>query len=270
MYNRYYRYSFGPQITPVIKNLIIANVIIFFLQSILDIAGFSNVYLNYFALSPVLVFKGYLWQMFTYMFLHGNLGHLIWNMFGLWMFGTEIEGYFGSKRFLNYYLFCGFFASVTTCLLGLFKKEIFFIPTIGASGSIYGILMAYGLLFPNRIILAFFVLPMKAIHFVLVFGLIQLLYTFNSYSNIAYVAHVGGMLGGYLFLRYRSIFSNFIDRLEREKKMKNLNEDLILQEKVNRLLEKINQYGIHSLSENERKFLHRASERLKRRKEWYN
>jgi membrane associated rhomboid family serine protease len=148
---------------------------------------------------PALVWqKGHLWQLVSYMFLHGGFFHILFNMFALWMFGCDLERVWGTARFVTFYFFTGIGAGVMTVLL----TPHGYIPTIGASGAIYGILLAYALLFPERRVLLYFLIPVPVRVFVLIIGLIAL---FNSVGqpgdSIAHVAHLGGLVFGWIFLR---------------------------------------------------------------------
>ena len=142
------------------------------------------------------------WQLLTYGFLHGNLTHIAFNMFGLWMFGQDLERLWGPKRFLNYYLVCVVGAGVIQLLVAGFQGGLY--PTVGASGGLFGLLLAYGLTFPNRIVVPLFPpIPMRAITFVIVFGLLELyLGVSGNAPGIANFAHLGGMLVGFLMLRF--------------------------------------------------------------------
>ncbi len=144
------------------------------------------------------------WQLVTYGFLHGNLMHIAFNMFALWMFGRELELMMGAKRFLTYYLTCVIGAGIVQLIVAGTQGGLY--PTVGASGGVFGILLAYGLAFPNRTIMLLFPpIPMKAKYFVLVFGLLELyLGVSGSAPGVANFAHLGGMLFGFLLLRYWS------------------------------------------------------------------
>jgi membrane associated rhomboid family serine protease len=190
-----YRFSFGYGLTPVIKNLMIIMGAVFLLQMILT--GWINFYLG---LVPILIWQKYfLWQLVTYMFLHGGISHLIFNLLALWMFGGELENYWGSRKFLGYFLFCGIGAGICTVVFTPYQ----FIPVIGASGAIYGILLAFGWLFPNRLIYIYFLFPIPAKYMVIIFGLIEL---FSSASGtgggIAHLTHLGGLLFGLFYMAY--------------------------------------------------------------------
>jgi membrane associated rhomboid family serine protease len=157
----------------------------------------------YFGLIPLMVWKKYfLWQLFTYIFLHGGFSHILFNLLALWMFGGELENYWGSKKFLFYFLFCGIGAGICTVVFTPYQ----FIPVIGASGAIYGILLAFAWLFPNRPILIYFLFPIPAKYFVIIFGLIELLSSMEGTGGgVAHLTHLGGLVFGFLYLAYPMI-----------------------------------------------------------------
>lgn len=141
------------------------------------------------------------WQLVTYAFLHGSMLHLFFNMFGLWMFGTEIERLWGPRRYLQFLLASVLTAAAAQLLFTLTNGSQ--VPTVGASGALFGLLLAFGMLFPNRVIMPLFPpIPMKAKVFVAVFGGLELLLGLTGGSGIAHFAHLGGMLGGFLMIRY--------------------------------------------------------------------
>ncbi len=201
---------------PVVWNLIMLNVAVFLVQQLgspetnqwlIDHFGLHFWASNHFA--P--------YQLITYMFLHGDFYHVFFNMFAFWMFGRVAEMDLGSKRFLIYYLVTGVGAGVLNLLvnwgeLSYYESTYGLIPqviqrtqevvTIGASGAVFGILLAFGVMHPNeRIMLLIPPIPMKAKYFVIIFGVIELLLGVFSSSNVAHFAHVGGMLFGWLLLR---------------------------------------------------------------------
>jgi rhomboid family protein len=180
---------------PATQALLLANVAVYFLGDLLG-PGL----LGPFALWPV--GAGFWpWQLGTYAFLHGSFNHLFFNMLGLWMFGGELEQVWGRKRFIQFYAASVLAAALTQlavdALLGTNS------PVIGASGGLFGLLLAFAMIFPNRIILLFFVIPMKAKYLVILYGLLEL-YQGAAVMNsgVAHFAHLGGMLGGLLMLRY--------------------------------------------------------------------
>ena len=193
-----YRFSFGYGLTPVVKNLMIIMGIVFFLQMFI-----SRWFDLYFGLVPILVWKKYfLWQLFTYIFLHGGFPHILFNLLALYMFGGELENYWGSKKFLFYFFFCGIGAGVCTVIFSPYQ----FVPTIGASGAIYGLLLAFGWLFPNRPILIYFLLPIPAKYFVIIFGLIEFFSSMGgSGGGVAHLTHLGGLLFGLFYMGYPAI-----------------------------------------------------------------
>jgi membrane associated rhomboid family serine protease len=142
------------------------------------------------------------WQLVTYGFLHGNLMHIAFNMFALWMFGRELEVMMGPRRFLTYFFTCVIGAGVVQLIVANIQGGLY--PTVGASGGVFGILLAYGLAFPNRMIMLMFPpIPMKAKYFVLVFGLLELYLGISGNApGVANFAHLGGMLFGFLLLQY--------------------------------------------------------------------
>lgn len=142
------------------------------------------------------------WQVVSYMFLHGNLSHLFFNMFALWMFGRTLEMRLGSRRFLTYYMVCGVGAALIQLAVGLYYP---FAITVGASGAVYGILLAFGVLYPNNTIMLLIPpIPIKAKYFVILYGVLELYLGWrnNPLDNVAHFAHLGGMLWGFLLLNY--------------------------------------------------------------------
>lgn len=261
----YYRQvRFGPgNISQAVKYLIIANVAVFLLQSILW-RFFPEIPINSILGMRPESFIGhfFIWQPVTYMFLHGGLFHILFNMLFLWMFGTEVEERMGTRDFTIFYFFCGIGAGILTCVI----PANWHIPTMGASGAIYGIFVAFGLMFPNRMILLFFMIPVKAYY--LMMGLVALqIYSlvFSPGGNISYIAHVGGAGLGYLFLRYHSrvskMIDNYVDNKEQRKEQQGREETLNEQKKTDEILDKINKEGMHKLTRAERKFLRDRSRR---------
>jgi membrane associated rhomboid family serine protease len=189
-------------ITPAVKWLLIANTAIFvvcFLSSAL-----YETLVAYFGLTPFLVVHRFaIWQLFTYMFLHDASGfmHILMNMLTLWMFGTPIEGIWGARRFLRYYFACGIGAGITAVVLN-YAFGTTTAPTIGASGAIYGLLLAFGFFFPDAKILFFFLFPIPARIYVWIMGGIVFLSTLQSAGGrVSNVAHLGGLLAGFIYLK---------------------------------------------------------------------
>jgi membrane associated rhomboid family serine protease len=191
-----------PPIPPLTKNLMLACTAIFCLQVFLSLD-------RWFALWPLGSGLFMPWQVVSYAFLHGGMGHLFFNMLGLWMFGSELERLWGPKRYWQF-LLAGVLAAAAAQLLVTWLTGSR-TPTVGASGALFALLLAFGMLFPNRIIMPLFPpIPMKARTFVMVFGGLELLLGSGlvdalfgiSGGNIAHFAHLGGMVGGFLMIRY--------------------------------------------------------------------
>jgi len=194
-------YSNIPRIT---KALLIANFVIFFLQFLLgDLLSY------YLSLHYVASRDFHFFQLITYMFLHGGFSHLFFNMFALWMFGQVIENYLGTERYLIYYIVCGIGAGIlqeaSWYWSGVNPFAVDNYMTVGASGAIFGILLAFGMLFPNQPIFLFFIpIPIKAKYFVAGYALIEL-YSgvhVSAGDNVAHFAHLGGMIFGFLMLKF--------------------------------------------------------------------
>ncbi|MGO9210064.1 MAG: rhomboid family intramembrane serine protease [Terriglobales bacterium] len=196
-----------PPFTRAVKWLLIANGVIFLLDALVGRVspGAGRDITIVFSLIPAAVMHGYIWQVVTYSFLHGGLWHLLGNMLMLWMFGSQFETDWGTSRFLEFYFFCVVGAALSTIviaytgLLGLTPST----PTIGASGGIYGILLAYGIIYANREIMLFPIpFTIKAKYFVIGLIFITLYLSVSGPGGIAYVAHLGGLLFGFLFIRF--------------------------------------------------------------------
>lgn len=282
---------------PVIKTLLITNVVVFFIQILgneIIVSGnlvLSQILLKYFALIPIGSFSDtsfYPWQLITYQFMHGDFSHIFFNMFALWMFGMEIENMWGSKKFLIFYLTAGVVAGLCHLFLSPLLGAIA-APTIGASGAVFGVLIAFALFFPNRYIFLYFLIPVKAkylIGFLIVF---EFLAINSAQSNIAHLAHLGGALAGFLFIwfdkssnidlksmirrnkfnRSASSSSSMFNIFNRDDKIQeakyhDINSDKgkkveVTQEEIDKILDKISQSGYQNLTEREKKILFEAS-----------
>lgn len=205
-------YSFGPgPITPVIKILIGLNFAVFFLTALVP-----TLTLN-FGFRPADFFERFaIWQPVTYLFIHGGISHILFNMLALWMFGVELERLWGSRYFAKYYFAAGIGAAITTLIVSLspfsVADHLYFALTIGASGAVYGVLLAYGLYFPNRPIFLYFIFPIPAKYFVIIIGMISFFSSVGGPGgNVAHTAHLGGLIAGYLYLKGGRI--NFLSEL---------------------------------------------------------
>ena len=191
-------YFFGGPITRTVKALIAVNIVVFLLQIFSHLLD-SYFIDRYFGLVPIQVTNDLmLWQLVTYMFLHGGFFHIFFNMLTLFMFGNELERYWGTPRFLNYYFITGIGAGVCSWAVAPHSTAV----VIGASGAIYGLLLAYGVTYPNRIVYVNFLLPVKVKWLVIIMGAMAFLSSIGgAESGVANIAHLGGMVVGYVVLK---------------------------------------------------------------------
>lgn len=194
-------YSFGPgPLTPAVRALVILNVALFLLGRVVPMLSI------WLGLVPALVFeRWWFWQPVTYMFLHDGLFHLLFNMLVLWMFGVDLERRWGTRFFARFYFVSGVGAAATTLLLSLlpfeFSQEMYASGTVGASGAIYGLLVAFAMMYPDRPILVFLLFPLPARVAVILFGAIALYSSVSeARGGVAHAAHLGGLIAGYLYL----------------------------------------------------------------------
>ncbi len=250
--------------------LIFINVAIFTLQILMGHQLLSPL-IQYFALTPALVVERfYVWQVATYMFLHGNMLHIFFNMYALLIFGIPIEQEWGSRRFLLYYLFTGIGAGVSIFFINLLTQGPGYVnPTIGASGAVFGLLLAFGMLYPNAQLLIFFFIPVRAKYLVVIYGLIELYLELSSAtSNISHVGHLGGIFFGLLyFFIFRRRSLSFKSRLIKSQILKNISavrsqaaEEQAVEADTKReykisLLKKLEQAGYASLSDDDVQFI---------------
>ena len=194
--NRYF------QTPPVVKNLIIINVLVYMAPALLPVGNeIIRFCALWFGASPFGEFHSY--QFVTYMFLHASVEHIFFNMFALWMFGRTLEYELGSKRFLIYYMVCGVGAALIQLATAYLTGEMP-IQLVGASGAVMGLLLAFGVMHPNAVIMLLIPpIPMKAKWFVVIYGVIELFLGWTGFGgNVAHFAHVGGMLWGLLLLQW--------------------------------------------------------------------
>lgn len=246
---REYRYRIGFQKPPyTILAIIILNIIAYMLEH----AAPEFVIYTFGLVPGIIVRKFYFWQPITYMFLHGGFFHLFFNMFALYIFGRDLLLRWGAGKFLLYYFFTGIGAGICAFI---FTD----VPTIGASGAVYGLLLAYAMAFPNRVLLLYFFIPMKAKYLVILFGLVELFASITSFADgIAHIAHLGGMVFGALLL----FIWTQMKRLHSKKPDELFKEFTILRPKkpdnIDELLDKILMRGVGSLTPSERKKLVKA------------
>ena len=280
----------GRMMTPGVKVLIIANVAVFALQTFFGgwLTGRIGPLVEWLSFIPHLaIFDFQVWRFLTYMFLHGDFWHIGFNMFALWMFGTQVEARWGRRNFLLYYFVCGLGGAIVYGIFNLFGMETF-IPMFGASGAVMGVLLAYGMTFPNSIILFMFIIPMKAKYFVILLALIDL-WSIPGGGSIAHLAHLGGMLAGFIFLRLtipslgagiglsgsgQGSLGGVWKRYQAKRKMRVVRPDgenhrgngrprgtggkSPQQQRIDVILDKISHEGLQSLTDEEQEILRRA------------
>jgi membrane associated rhomboid family serine protease len=315
MYNErdYYRPTgFGgfSVFPPVIKNLLIINGIVYLINNLilanLVVGGIPAeiIITRYFALIPLsgfslglnpltgetITFLFYPWQLITYQFIHGGFSHILFNMLALWMFGMEIENIWGSKKFLLFYLLCGVGGAILQLLFQFFIGEGS-APTVGASGAIFGVMVAFAMMFPDRYIYIYFLIPVKAKYLIVILVIFEFM-SAGQPSLVAHIVHIGGALVGFLFIifdkgnqfsigkminsikrpthgstnaaRFKRKFPTEPDVEDAEfyeinsKKKENIE---VTQEEIDRILDKISQSGYQNLTEREKKILFEASKK---------
>ncbi len=299
---------------PVIKNLMIINGVVFIIQMLGQQVGlgngltFADIITKYFALIPlggltygtatgITHWSFYPWQLISYQFMHGGFAHIFFNMFALWMFGMEVEYIWGSKKFLIFYLMCGVVAGIFQLILPPIFNEAL-APTIGASGAIFGVLVAFGMMFPNRYIYLYFLVPVKAKYLITFFVLIEIYFVDSGGGNVAHLAHLGGALAGFIYImmdrksnfKLGNIFKsssgggagNVFDSFKKSANVfgKHRNQDVedanyyeikdnqihdkeVNQEEIDAILDKISKSGYQNLTEKEKRILFEASKKMK-------
>ncbi|TAN39314.1 MAG: rhomboid family intramembrane serine protease [Nitrospirae bacterium] len=252
---------FQSGLTPAVKYLVIINSGIFLAEFL-----FRPGWMGLLGLAPASFLKGALWQPVTYMFLHGSIFHLLFNMLVLWMFGTTLEATWGGRRFLIFYFICGIGAG----LLNTAVTPGSHVPIVGSSGAIYGLLMAFGILFPDQLIYIWGVFPVRARYFVIGLGLIELLTALGgAQDRIAHFAHLGGMLFGLVYMKWDILGKSVSGWRSGQKNKRRLKvvwdreqERRKLQEEIDRILDKGRKSGTGSLTAAERENFGELSRKL--------
>jgi membrane associated rhomboid family serine protease len=262
------QFSYKPALfTDAIKILVSVNFGIFLLQTV---ARTEGLFFPLFGLVPKLVWSEFMiWQPFTYLFFHGGIWHLLINMFVLWMFGSELERLWGKKHFLKFYFVTGVGAGLVTMIFGLNSMT----PIVGASGAVYGVLLAYGLTYPNRTVYLYGIIPIKSLWFVIGIGVIAFMSSFDNVSQISHLTHLSGMMIGYLMLKRPVRFNDLwftIRKRTLEYKIKHeekkVSQHQEIERGIDRILDKINREGFDSLTEEEHDRLYKGSQSLSRTK----
>ena len=262
------QFSYKPALfTDAIKILVSVNFGIFLLQTV---ARTEGLFFPLFGLVPKMVWSEFMiWQPFTYLFFHGGIWHVLINMFVLWMFGSELERIWGKGHFLKFYFVTGVGAGLVTMIFGVNSMT----PIVGASGAVYGVLLAYGLTYPNRTVYLYGIIPIKSLWFVIGIGVIAFMSSFDNVSQISHLTHLSGMMIGYLMLKRPVRFNDLwftIRKRTLEYKIKHeekrVSQHQAIEREIDRILDKINREGFDSLTEEEHDRLYKGSQSLSRTK----
>ena len=263
-------YSYKPRLfTDAIKIIVSVNFAIYILQSF---SGKEDVFFKLFGLVPSSFISSLMiWQPFTYMFFHApfytsvGISHILLNMLGLWVFGRELEEAWGKNNFLRYYFITGIGSGLITFLFNMNSDA----PVIGASGAVYGILLAYGISYPNRMLYIWGLIPIRSMWLVIIMGAIAFFGLLGNTDGISHVTHISGMIIGYILLkktwRWRDIWFALrkktiefqVQRYEQKSAKKRM-----LQKDIDVLLDKIQKVGFSGLSDKEQSKLYEASKRM--------
>ncbi len=260
------------RLPPALKSLIIANVVVFIVATLV-----GNSFFDLFGLVPHRVLADrWVWQPISYLFVHGSIMHLLLNLFALWMFGVPVEAQWGPRDFLKYYFICGLGAAAGSIILSPHSMS----PVIGASGAIYGLLVAFAMLYPDAVVYLYFLIPVKAAHVAILFGLVEFFAgATNATPGIARFAHLGGMITGYLYLRWWWVLKIKVKSLWRDSfsqgairpgirravkspsRGENVSQDNLASSmtEIDKILDKILVSGIDSLTEEEKAIMRRYS-----------
>jgi len=276
----------------VTVTLLILNVAVFLIQLGLD--QFSTLvpdgfYRKYCALSLDGLQHGFVWQLLTYQFMHAGVIHLFFNCWAIYLFGRDVEEVLGRKPFLALYLSSGIIGGLVQMLAGIVLKGLFAVPVVGASAAAFGLCAAFATLFPDRIILLFFILPVRAKYFLYGALALAILGILRPTGQVADAAHLGGVLGGLAFIKYASHWDWHWPRFQRPRRQPSrrlvkvtsitgglwgktkaaADEDMppeeFLSKEVDPILDKISAHGIQSLTERERRILEAARQKMAKR-----
>ena len=247
-----------------VKFLIILNIVVYIL---IEISGQRGYFYHSFGLVPKLVSEEVkVWQLFTYLFIHGGFFHLFFNMFVLWMFGKDLEKQWGKNEFLFYYFTCGIGSGFITVIFS--PNSI--IPIVGASGAIYGLLLSYGFTYPNRLVYLYGFFPVKVKYMVIGLGFIAFFASMSSGSSgVSHITHLSGMIIGFIATYYNFngkalklwYFQKKLQNIKKKEKLRD-EESIAMKKTVDKILDKLNNHGWESLTEQEERYLTNASKKI--------
>ena len=277
-----YRLQFNPSevsyksqfFTDAIRTLVLVNVAVYLLQSL---SGKEDVFFRLFGLVPSSFLSELMvWQPFTYMFFHApfyssvGISHILLNMLGLWVFGRELEQAWGKNNFLKYYFVTGIGSGLVTFLFQINSDS----PVIGASGAVYGVLLAYGLSYPNRMLYIWGIIPVKSLWLVIIMGAIAFFGLLGNADGISHVTHISGMVIGYFMLnkkwRWREILFKIRKKtieFQVQRHEEKVAKKIMLKKDIDLILDKIQKEGFSSLTSKEKNKLYDASKNMSKQKE---
>ena len=277
-----YRLQFNPSevsyksqfFTDAIRTLVLVNVVVYILQSL---SGKEDVFFRLFGLVPSsFLSELMIWQPFTYMFFHApfyssvGISHILLNMLGLWVFGRELEQAWGKNNFLKYYFVTGIGSGLVTFLFQINSDS----PVIGASGAVYGILLAYGLSYPNRMLYIWGIIPVKSLWLVIIMGAIAFFGLLGNADGISHVTHISGMVIGYFMLNKKWRWRELLFKIRKktiefqvQRHEEKVAKKIMLKKDIDLILDKIQKEGFTSLTSKEKNKLYDESKNMSKQKE---
>ncbi len=273
MYQKNVSIRFGGPLTPGVKKILIINASVFLVQQISGIIANQGFPETVFGLSHEGFINGFmLWQPVTYMFLHGGWMHIIFNLLGLWMFAGEVELFLGEKTFIRFYILSGLGAGLFIALMNYYVYLSYGLSgvTIGASGALYAVLIAYAILWPEREVFLYFLFPIKIKYLLLAYGIFEFFSTISTAAgkagNISHIGHLGGLVAGFILMKFymnspvkEKTGISFMESLKKKyrlkKKRREIEERIEAKSIIDNLLMKIAREGMSSLTADEKKKL---------------
>mgnify|MGYP001483180211 FL=1 len=277
-----YRLEFNPSevsyksqfFTDAIRTIVLVNVAVYILQSL---SGKEDVFFRLFGLVPSsFLSELMIWQPFTYMFFHApfyssvGISHILLNMIGLWVFGRELEQAWGKNNFLKYYFVTGIGSGLVTFLFQINSDS----PVIGASGAVYGVLLAYGLSYPNRMLYIWGIIPVKSLWLVIIMGTIAFFGLLGNADGISHVTHISGMVIGYFMLNKKWRWRELLFKIRKktiefqvQRHEEKVAKKIMLKKDIDLILDKIQKEGFSSLTSREKNKLYESSKNMSKQKE---
>ena len=277
-----YRLEFNPSevsyksqfFTDAIRTIVLVNVAVYILQSL---SGKEDVFFRLFGLVPSsFLSELMIWQPFTYMFFHApfyssvGISHILLNMLGLWVFGRELEQAWGKNNFLKYYFVTGIGSGLVTFLFQINSDS----PVIGASGAVYGVLLAYGLSYPNRMLYIWGIIPVKSLWLVIIMGTIAFFGLLGNADGISHVTHISGMIIGYFMLNKKWRWRELLFKIRKktiefqvQRHEEKVAKKIMQKKDIDLILDKIQKEGFSSLTSREKNKLYESSKNMSKQKE---